>query len=46
MIKQGRLTISGGISRLDIKRIFIKFKSGRTSEVDIRVVDNIVDTKP
>jgi hypothetical protein len=33
-------------STAGIKRIFIKFKSGRTSEVDIRVVDNIVDTKP
>ncbi|HKV34897.1 MAG TPA: hypothetical protein VJP89_11260 [Pyrinomonadaceae bacterium] len=33
-------------SRAGTQRIFIKFKTGRTAEVDIRVVDNIVDTKP
>jgi hypothetical protein len=41
-----------GLSAIDLttragtQRIFIKFKSGRTAEVDIRVVDNIVDTRP
>ena len=33
-------------SRAGTQRIFIKFKSGRTAQVDIRVVDNIVDIKP